>query len=170
MHALLLNLLHLLIDLLAALGAIPVVEEDVASILEHLELGANDCKTRLDKTILMRCALILFLPGTGYVIVRRKGIFLEDLRVFLDNGDVAFELGEARVSELVGARQVWVRDAVRALQVGVEGRDKAAVRVGCEVECTGADIGVLERLDCVVHDWVRLKMLIGALASYQSKI
>jgi hypothetical protein len=169
MHALLLNLLHLLIDLLAALGAVPVVEEDVASILEHLEFGANDRKARLDKTVLVRCALILLLPGTGYIVVRRKGIFLEDLRVLLDDGDVTFKLGQARVAKLVGARQIWVRDTVGALQVGVEGRDEAAVRVGCEVQCAGADVGVLERLDCVVHNWVGLKMLIGALASYQKQ-
>jgi len=163
-RTLLLHLLHLLVDLLATLGAVPVAEEDGASVLEHLELGANDRKTSLDEPVLVRRALILLLPGACYVVVRRKGILLEDLGVLLDDGDVCLELGEASVTELVGAGQVWVRDAVWALQVGVEGGDEAVVRVGCKVECTGADVGVLEALDCVVERRVCLEMLIGALA------
>lgn len=161
---LLLHLLHLLVDLLAALGAVPVVEEDGASVLENLELGANDRKTSFDEAILVRRALVLLLPGACYVVVRRKGILLEDLGVLLDDGDVCLELGEASVTELVSAGQVWVRDAVWALQVGVEGRDEAVVRVGCKVECTGANVGVLESLNCVVERRVCLEMLIGALA------
>jgi len=45
---LLLRLLNLLIDLLTALGAIPVVQEHSARIRDDLELGANDRKTSLD--------------------------------------------------------------------------------------------------------------------------
>jgi hypothetical protein len=115
----------------------------------------------------VRRALVLLLPGARYVVVRRKGILLEDLGVLLDDGNICLELGEAGVTKLVGAGQVRVRYAVRALQVGVEGGDKAVVRVGCNVECTGADVGVLETLVCVVEGRVGLEMLIGALAGCQ---
>jgi hypothetical protein len=47
-----------------------------------------------------------------------------------------------------------VCDGVGALEVGVEGRDEAAVGVGGEVEGAGADVGVLEGFDGVVDDGV----------------
>jgi hypothetical protein len=170
MHALLLNLLHLLVDLLAALGAVPVVEEDSASVLEHFELGADARKTRLDKAVLVRCALVLLLPGSGYIVVWREGVLLELLRVLLDDGHVPFELGQTVVAELISLGEVRVCDAVGALEVRVEGRDEAAVCVGCEVHGAGANVGVLEGLNGVVHDGVGLKMLIGALVVYKSGV
>jgi hypothetical protein len=162
--ALLLNLLHLLIHLLAALAAIPVIQKHLARILDHLELGANDRKTRLDQPVRVRRALVLLLPRAGYVVVRRECVALEHARVFFHGGDVALEGGQAVVAELIRAGEVWVCDRVRALQVGVEGRDDAAVRVVCEVERGCAELGALERLDGVVHDGVGLQMLVGALA------
>jgi hypothetical protein len=161
---LLLDLLDLLVDLLAALGVVPVVEEHGASILDDLEFRAHDCETGLDEPVRVRRALILLLPCAGNILVGCEGIVLEHLGVFLDDGHVRLELGEAGVAELVGARQVWVCDGVRALQVGVEGHDKVAVCVGREVDGAGADVGLLERLARVVHQRERVEMLIGALA------
>jgi hypothetical protein len=114
----------------------------------------------------VRCPLVLLLPGSGYIVVWCKGVLLELLRVFFDDGHIRFELGEAVVAELIGTGEVGVRDAVGALQVGVEGRDEAAVCVGSEVEGAGADVGVLEGLDGVVDDGVGLEMLIGPLAVF----
>lgn len=111
----------------------------------------------------MRRALVLLLPCTCDVVVRRKRILLQHLRVLLDDRDVCLELGQASVAELVGAGQVRVCDRVRSLQVGVEGCDEAAVCVGGKVQCAGTDVGVLEGLDRIVHDGVRVEVLIGAL-------
>jgi hypothetical protein len=102
----------------------------------------------------VRRALVLLLPCAGDVVVWREGVLLERLGVLFDHGHVRLELGEARVAELVGAREVWVCDGVGALEVGVEGRDEAAVGVGGEVEGAGADVGVLEGFDGVVDDGV----------------
>ena len=151
---LLLRLLNLLVDLLAALGVIPVVEEHSARIRNDLELGANDRKTSLDQPVLVRRALVLLLPCAGDVVVWREGVLLERLGVLFDYGHVRLELGEARVAELVSAREVRVCDGVGALEVGMEGRDEAAVGVGGEVEGAGADVGVLESFDGVVDNGV----------------
>ena len=62
-NTLLLDLGGLLVDLLGPL--VPVVQEDGAGILYNLELGADDSETGLDKAVLMRCPLILFLPCAG---------------------------------------------------------------------------------------------------------
>jgi hypothetical protein len=159
MCILLLDLLDLLVDLLAALGVVPVVEEHGASILNDLELRAHDGETSLDEAVLVRRALVLLLPRAGDVLVGREGIVLEHGGVLLDDGHVRLELVQAAVTKLVRAGEIWVRDRVGALQVGVEGSDEAAVCVGCEVECAGTDVGVAERLDRVVNDWVGFEML-----------
>lgn len=160
---LLLDLLDLLVDLLATLGVVPVVEEDGAGILDHLELGANDGKASLDEPVLVRGALVLLLPCACNVVVRRKRILLQHLRVLLDDRHVRLKLGQAIVAELVGAGQVRVCDRVRSLQVGVEGCDPAAVCVGGKVQRACANVGVLDCLDRVVHYGVRVEVLIGAL-------
>jgi hypothetical protein len=165
---LLLDLLHLLVDLLAALGVVPVVEEHGARILDDLELGANDRKSSLDKPVLVRRALVLLLPRARDVLVRREGVVLEHGGVLLDDGNVRLELVQAAVAELIRASEVWVRDRVGALQVRVEGGDEAAVCVGCEIECAGADVGVLECLNRVVYDGVGLEMLDWSVSLVQS--
>jgi hypothetical protein len=167
---LLLHLVYLLIDLLSTLAVVPVVEEHSASILNHLEFRAHNSQTQLDSAVLVRCALVLLLPGSGYIVVWREGVLLELLRVLLDDGHVPFELGQTVVAELISLGEVRVCDAVGALEVRVEGRDEAAVCVGCEVQGAGANVGVLEGLDGVVHDGVGLKMLIGALVVYKSGV
>jgi hypothetical protein len=148
---LLLRLLNLLVDLLATLGAVPVLQEHGARIRNDLELSAHDRKTSLDESVLVRRALILLLPCAGDVVVRREGVLLENVGVLLDNGHVGLELGQAGVAELIGAREVRVCDRIRSLQVGVERCDEAAVCVGGEVEGAGADVGVLDGFDCVVY-------------------
>jgi hypothetical protein len=158
--SLLLDLIDLLIDLLPALTAVPVLQEHTARILEDFQLGAHNCEARLYEPILMRCALVLLLPRVCDVVIRRKRIAFEYARVLLDNRHVRLEFRQTRVTELVCTREVRVRNRVRALQVGVEWRDEAAVRVGCEVESTGAKLGVLESFDSVVHDGVGLEMLL----------
>jgi hypothetical protein len=90
---LLLDLLHLFVDLLPALGIVPVVQEDGAGVLNHLELCAHDSETSLDEPILMRRALVLLLPGVGDVLVWRKGVVFQYLGVFFDDGHVRLELG-----------------------------------------------------------------------------
>lgn len=112
----------------------------------------------------MRRALVLLLPGSSYIVVWRESVFLEHLGILLDDGHVGFELGQTIVAKLVSAGEVGMCDAVGALKVWVEGRDEAAVCVGCEVQGAGADVRVLEGLDGVVDDRVGLEMLIGLLA------
>jgi len=109
----------------------------------------------------VRRALVLLLPCASHVVVRRERVALEHAGVLLDGGHVRLQLGQPVVAELVCAREVRVCDGVGALQVWVERRDDAAVRVGGEVEGLRADLGRLERLDGVVDDGVRLQMLIG---------
>jgi hypothetical protein len=53
MSILLLDLLHLLVDLLAALGVVPVVEEHSTSILNDLELRAHNGEAGLDEPVLV---------------------------------------------------------------------------------------------------------------------
>jgi hypothetical protein len=168
MSILLLDLLHLLVDLLAALGVVPVVEKHGARILDDLELGANDGKSSLDEPVLVRRALVLLLPRAGNVLVGSEGIVFEHGGVFLDDGHVGLELVQAAVAELIRAGKVWVRDRVGALQVRVEGSDEAAVCVGREVECAGTDVGVAERLDRVVYDGVGFEMLDWSVSLGQS--
>jgi hypothetical protein len=159
---LLFYLVGLLADLLTdlLLVAVPVVEEHGAAILEDLELSANDRKTSFDEAIAVRRPLVLLVPSSGEIVEWRESISLQDAGVLLHDGYVRLKLGQSTVAELICLGEVWVCDGVRALEVWVEGCDDALIGVGSEVQCAGANLGVLECLDGVMDDRIRLEMLL----------
>lgn len=133
---------------------VPVVEKHGAAILDDLELSANNGKTSPDETVAVRRPLVLLIPGAGEVVEWRKRIALEDAGVFLDDGHIGLKLRQASVSELISLGEVWVCDGVRALEVWMERCNDASIGVGGEVQCAGADLGVLECFDRVMNDRV----------------
>lgn len=58
-NRLLLRLINLLIDLLASLTAVPVIEEHGACVLHNLELSADDSEAKFDNALSVLGALVL---------------------------------------------------------------------------------------------------------------
>lgn len=149
----------LLLDLVGLLASlrfplVPVLDGQVESVVGNLQLSADAGLDRLDEPLWALCLLVLVLVCAEDIGERGEGQLLELGCVFLDDGDALLELGEGRVTQLVGARQVRRDVRVWCLEVGMEGSNEGIVGVVEESEGLGAvGVGLVE-LDRVVDDGV----------------
>ena len=156
---LLLDLINLLSGVFIAFA--PVAQEDIERIVCNLELCADEGLSGLDDALAL-CLGVLVLVRAGEVGVRVEGHVPEFGCVLLDNGEAGLDLGQARVTELVGLVQVRCNIGKGSLEVGVEGCEKALVCV-VEEDQRPCAVGVgLVELDRVLDNGICLEMLSGS--------
>lgn len=82
---------------------VQICENNITSIAQHPKLEADSRNAHLDDAVVVVCLVVLVLPRALDVGDGRVCVFLELLRVFLDDGEVCLQRRQTIVAELVGA-------------------------------------------------------------------